>query len=50
MKLNKNKLKEYISTKMKLEILKNSNLYKTNLKEYIFESIILQNKLKTLNF
>jgi len=48
MKFNKDYLKQYISLKMEYQFLKNSNLYKTDLKQYIKKSMQYQTKLKLI--
>lgn len=50
MKYNQYNLKKYISLKIKLEEVKNSNLYLSDLKTYINKQIKLYNKLNLLKF
>ena len=45
---NEENLKQYISLKMEYELLKQSNLYLTDLKQYISKSINYQTKLKSI--
>ena len=48
MKFNTESLKLYISLKMEYELLKQSNLYLTDLKQYILKSMDYQTKLKSI--
>ena len=48
MKFNKDALKEYIDLKMQYELLKKSDLFKKDLKQYIEKSIDYQTKLKLI--
>mgnify|MGYP006907987628 CR=1 FL=1 len=45
MKFNEQNLKNYIALKIQLETLKNSDLFRTDLKQYINKSIDLQTQL-----
>ncbi len=48
--MNNIDIKEYISTKLEIEILKKSNLFKTNPKAYITQLLDLELKLKQFKF
>ena len=50
MKYNKENLKKYIEIKFQLEMIKNSNLYLTNLDDYIKQTINYCCQLQTLKF